>query len=348
MKENIVYVLWDITHKCSLSCKHCRANNPFIYEEKNLKFAKKVIDELAEINLKTLAISGGDPLLRKDLPKIVDYATKKGIRVRIQTNGQMVNEKILDKLKKAGCDEFGIGLDSCNEEYHDWLRNKKGVFKKTIRAIKLIKRKGFRVHIEFTLNPKNKNEIKKVIKLCNKLDVDTLYSRGVIPFGKGIDKSLKFSSTKYRELLRKLCSQKYSNNNLKIASEDPLWATIDKNLLKKVIKNNPGCLSGECISGCLAGINMFYINPKGKIYPCSFLDIELGDLNKESLKNILKDRKEKIPFFNRNSLKGKCSKCKLKYICGGCRARAFNKFKDYCEEDPMCDSLIYNEINKNY
>ena len=133
MKENIIYVLWDITHRCSLNCKHCRANIPFVYDEKDLKFVKEVIDQLVEIDVKTLAISGGDPLLRKDLPKIVKYATQKGIRVRIQTNGQLINEKILDKLKEAGCDEFGVGLDSCNEKYHDWLRNKSGVFKKQLK-----------------------------------------------------------------------------------------------------------------------------------------------------------------------------------------------------------------------
>ena len=81
---------------------------------------------------------------------------------------------------------------------------------------------------------------------------------------------------------------------------------------------------------------MFYISPAGKVYPCSFIKIELGDLRKQKLSEILIHADKKIPFTDRNKLKGKCGDCDIKYLCGGCRARAYYKHSDYCGEDPYC------------
>jgi len=336
MHYKISYILWDITHRCSLKCRHCRASAPFAFEELSTEDGKSLLDQLEELGVKTLAISGGDPLLRNDLPELIKYATDKGMRVRIQTNGQLITDELLDKFKKAGCDEFGIGLDSCKPKNHDWLRNKPGAFEKTITSIKKIKRFGFRLHVEFTLNPQNKKELSEMIKFCDSLNVNTLFSRCVIPVGRGKDTKLLLSQKEYSNLLDTLCKEKYVNERLKIASEDPLWILTDKKLLKKVLSSHPNALEGGFISGCLAGLNMFYINPAGKVYPCSFINTELGDLKKEKFKDIIRKSDEKIPFMNRNNLKGKCKTCDLKYLCGGCRARAFFKFGDYFQEDPMC------------
>jgi radical SAM protein with 4Fe4S-binding SPASM domain len=304
--------------------------------ELNTKESLDVLDQLIKRNVKVLSISGGDPLLRKDLVKLVGHAVKGGMRVRIQTNGQLVNDKILDDLKKAGCDEIGIGLDSCSSKYHDWLRNKPGVFKKTIDAIKKIKANEFRVHVEFTMNPKNKDELHDVLELCKSLDVDTFFSRAVIPVGRGTDENLMISREKYSGQLTNLSKEKYLHSGIKIASEDPLWILADEPLFNKVSLENPCIRNGEYISGCLAGINMFYIKPSGKVYPCSFINVELGDLRTQKLNEILKNTDKKIPFTNRDNLKGKCAKCDMKFLCGGCRARAFFKYGDYCAEYSYC------------
>ena len=110
----IDYALWELTQRCNLTCLHCRASATPKTTEKDIlvgKSIKKVIDQLAKAKCSVLALTGGEPLLRKDIVSIVKYASKNGIKTRIQSNGLLLTTRLLEQLKKAGVFSIGIGLD---------------------------------------------------------------------------------------------------------------------------------------------------------------------------------------------------------------------------------------------
>jgi radical SAM protein with 4Fe4S-binding SPASM domain len=96
--------------------------------------------------------------------------------------------------------------------------------------------------------------------------------------------------------------------------------------------------------GCLAGTGVCFISHRGEVYPCGYLPVLAGDLNKQSFAEIW----EQAPVFqqlrNTDNLKGKCGYCEFRNLCMGCRARAFAASGDYLDEEPFC---VYQPRRKN-
>jgi radical SAM protein with 4Fe4S-binding SPASM domain len=286
----------------------------------------------------TLALTGGEPLLRKDIVDLVKYATSKNIKTRIQSNGQLLTEEMADKLKGAGILSYGIGLDGANEEINDKIRNKKGALKKAIRAIKILKERGIKVHVEFTVTKLNLNELKSTLDMLESLGVDTFLARAAIFTGraKANNSIFRLSPNEYRKFLEEI-SRERKTRKMILNCQDPLYHLVDKELVKEMQKHG-NIYSGNIISGCTAGINMIHIHSNGDIGICTFLNTILGNIFKKSLVNIWNNR-NKIPEINQlinRKYEGKCKTCSDRFICGGCRARALLIKNNLFEHDPYC------------
>lgn len=327
---------------CNLSCLHCRAAASPSSKEKDIvqgNSIKKVIDELVNVRCPVLALTGGEPLLRKDIVDIVDYATKNGLRVRIQSNGLLLTKKLLLQLKKAGIYSIGIGLDGSKAQIHDFIRNKKGAFDKAIKVIKMIKNHKIKVHVEFTVTNLNIDDVKNTLDLLEKLQVDTFLARSVLFSGraKKTDKIFRLIPKKYIKFLKNLYQERQKRKVI-VYCQDPLFNNVVPNFKEKISKyGNPE--NGEVLTGCTVGLNMIHIRKNGDVGVCTFLpNITLGNIINESLKDIWGNRsKNKVlkKIMNREFL-GKCKNCSNKYICGGCRARAMVLGGSILGPDPYC------------
>ena len=343
-KHSIDYALWEVTPKCNLSCIHCRASaSPWVNENNLIRgdAVYNLIDSLSNLKTKVLVLTGGEPLLRDDLEEIISYARKKSIKCRIQSNGLLLTENRILKLKESGIFSFGIGLDSPNPETHDYIRNKKGAFEQAIKIINLLKQNDVKCHIEFTLTKLNNNQLEEMFNLLNILAIDTFLMRAAIFEGRATtdNESFVLSAIEYRDALKKLheLSKKYPN--IIANSQDPLYHLVDSRIKENL--NKVGDIqSGKIISGCTVGVNMVHIRTNGDIGQCTFLpNITLGNCLKTPLEQIWDER-----FQSNNNLcnialrnfTGKCGKCTDKYICGGCRARAYKLNNDLLSEDPYC------------
>ena len=92
----------------------------------------------------------------------------------------------------------------------------------------------------------------------------------------------------------------------------------------------------DFIGGCGAGRFYCAISPEGNVQPCVFLPITVGNLKTDKFENIWSNSSVFKAFRNRENLKGRCGKCEFKYVCGGCRARAYSYYNDYLMSDPGC------------
>lgn len=341
-------VVWNITYRCNLRCKHCYAEaGASDYYELNTEEAKIGIKKLAEWGIVILAFSGGEPLIRKDILELSKYAKDNNLYVAIATNGLLLTKEKCKELKKAGVEYLQISLDGAEASTHDSFRGVQGIFDKTIEGIKNAVNEGFFVNIATTVTSHNLSEIMEIIDLCELLEVNWFMMYNFVPTGRGkniIEIDLK--PEEREELLRKLWN-KLKNCKINVLSTAPQFARIalqaegiSCNMIPTHFYNPElhGQLKSlsDFIGGCGAGRFYIAINPNGDITPCVYFPLVIGNILTSSLEELWTESKELKELRNRDLLKSNCGNCNYRYVCGGCRARAYGYFKDYLAPDPGC------------
>lgn len=335
-------VVWDITTKCNLNCKHCYSKNRY-KKELDTKEILKIIDKLAVANVPAIIFSGGEPLLRDDILDIIRYATDKGIYVGIATNGTLLDENTAEKLKKGGVKMLQISIDSFSPIKHDAFRGGRNVFTKALSAIRLSKKMGFLTVVATTITRENYNEIEEIILLSKDLGADWFIAFNFIPIGEGgLRKDLDITATEREALLKKLWQLQYRNPTFGIISTAPQFSRIAIQYGKTI--GIPGHFHpvmmvseriNEIFSGCGAGTFYCGIGADGTVYPCIFLPIALGNLRFDDIETIWRKNKILSLLRKRDDIKI-CNNCTFKYLCGGCRSRAYAYYRDFLGPDPGC------------
>ncbi len=328
------YLLIDLIASCNLNCIHCRASD---FDKKSFldfKLIKKILNEAKKLGVKTITFSGGEPFLRKDIFDLISLAKGLGFIVRVQSNSLLLNDEKVKKLKELGLDYIGTGLDGL-EENHDKMRSCKGAFRKVLENLNLFLKYGLKTHIEFTATNFNFLDFEEVMKICEEKGVYDVMTRIVLPAGKGKVFDFSLNKEQYRNFLKKVIEVKNGKINIKTYCQDPISIYLDKEHKKFLLKKYK---NKKIIGGCSAGINMLYISPSGLVKPCSFLEVFFGNIKDKSLNEIFSSKEREL-FLSKQLFRNfnkKCKSCKLKFLCGGCRARAFNFNKDVWSEDPFC------------
>ena len=129
-------VVWNMTQRCNLKCAHCYAQAVTDKGEDpiNTEKAKVLIDDLAAYGAPVILFSGGEPTIRQDLPELASYATSKGMRAVISTNGTLIDRNMAKVLKDVGLSYVGVSLDG-GEEVHDHFRGVKGSFRRALEGL---------------------------------------------------------------------------------------------------------------------------------------------------------------------------------------------------------------------
>ncbi|HQI25090.1 MAG TPA: radical SAM protein, partial [Smithella sp.] len=179
-------VVWNMTRRCNLKCIHCYSNSADIDypDELTTEEGKKLIDDLAAFGSPVILFSGGEPLIRKDLLELAQYATKKGMRAVISTNGTLITKDIAAKLQKVGLSYVGVSLDGL-EKTHDRFRGKKGAFAAAMDGIRNCREAGIKVGIRFTVNKHNLADVKDMFDLLRKEKIERLCFYHLVYTGRG-------------------------------------------------------------------------------------------------------------------------------------------------------------------
>lgn len=168
---------WMITEKCNYNCLHCvyAADNTLSAKEWTLNEAEKLLDEAQKYGIRTLAITGGEPLLHKYFFEIAESICRRNMTIQeLHTNGQFISQSTLNCLKDIGCCPLikisfdGIGC-------HDWLRNQKGAQKETLQTIQLCLENNFRVNVVTNIHRRNIKTLLPTAQLLAEMGVDKMY-----------------------------------------------------------------------------------------------------------------------------------------------------------------------------
>ena len=145
------WIAWEITRRCNLRCVHCRSASEAVvkgHPDFPTEDAYRVIDDIASYAKPVVVLSGGEPLMRKDVFDIAGYGTDKGLRMCMATNGLLVDDERCERIKESGIKIVSLSLDGSTADVHDDFRKQRGAFEGTIRAAGLFRKHG----IEFIIN----------------------------------------------------------------------------------------------------------------------------------------------------------------------------------------------------
>ncbi len=349
-KDKRPVVVWNITRRCNLKCVHCyaQADDRAFEGELSTQEGKALIDDLAQFGAPVLLLSGGEPLVRKDLPELAAYAVEKGMRAVISTNGTLITRNMAEILKKIGLSYVGISVDGM-EEVNDRFRGVKGAFKSALQGIENCKAAGIKVGLRFTVNKFNVLEIPGIFDLLEKMDIPRVCFYHLVYAGRGsklVEDDLSHAETRAAVDLildrtknlhdRGISKEVLTVDNhadgpylyLKLLKENPERAAQVLELLKMNEGNNSGRGIG-CVSwnGDVHADQFWRHHSFGNVRNRPFSEIWID--TSDTLLTQLKEKK--------NHVKGRCALCRWLDICAGnFRVRAEAITGDVWAPDPAC------------
>ena len=321
-------ISWNTTNQCNMLCEHCyRDAGAKADEELNTEEGKALLDEIAKAGFKIMIFSGGEPFMRNDIIELVDYASKLGLRPVFGTNGTLITSEIAKQLKEAGTMGVGISLDSMDKERHDKLRVYQGAWEQAVQGMVNCREAGLPFQIHTTVMDWNQHEIEAITDFAVEMGAVAHHIFFLVPTGraKNIEEE-SLRAEEYESLLTRIMKKQ---QQVKIE----LKPTCAPQFMRIAKEMGMDLRFGR---GCLAGTSYCIIGPKGKVQPCAYMDMEIGNVRETPFSEIWKSS----PVFETlRSLeyKGGCGSCKYKKACGGCRARAaYYNDGDYMAEEPWC------------
>lgn len=280
-----IRVHWDITELCNSRCRHCtRWKIKNSKDDLNYEECINFIDELKKMGTLAISFAGNEPLMRKDIYDIIEYANKKGFSISLNTNGILMNEKNTTRLIDNGMSSFIFSLDSCYKEKHDSIRGIKGAFEKIFSAVKIIKKireesgKNITIQSTIVINKENIDDLKKIVKLCKERGFDKVILQPI------------HNITRYFESEEKLIPKKEDFSKMEreiktIIKEYGDFIAVPKEYLRnfRTFFENPRSLFKY---RCGAAFITCDIRPNGDVVPCPVGFIKMGNLRKNSFKEI--------------------------------------------------------------
>lgn len=334
-------IAWEVTRRCNLSCIHCRASaerGPYpgeLTEEE----AVRLLEDIASFAKPVVILTGGEPLLREDIFDLARHGTKIGLRMVMAPNGTLIDAKRAGEIKASGIQRVSISLDGATGDTHDRFRRVEGAFARALRGIEHLKNAGVEFQINTTVTRANCEELPSILGLAVKLGAAAHHMFLLVPTGRGKElEDQAIQAAEYEKILNWFYEQREKFPlQLKATCAPQYYRILRQRLKEEGRKMNPQTHGLDAVTrGCLGGIGFCFISHRGDVQPCGYLEALSGSIREQSLGEIW----ARSPVFQRlrdfSGYKGRCGHCEYLRVCGGCRARAYEKTGDLLAEEPLC------------
>ncbi len=179
-------IQYELNLQCNLQCSHCYCeSSPTAYTGLSTDQVLDIVQSAADAGVIHMYLTGGEPLIRKDIFTILERVHKLNIIPTLFSNSTLINESNVRKLVTFGVQCVNTSLDGDYAELHDEIRGQRGAFRKALRGIELLKDAGIRVVVNVCLSQQNFHRIRDIVSLLEKLDVEFEIDR-VVPTGRSI------------------------------------------------------------------------------------------------------------------------------------------------------------------
>jgi SynChlorMet cassette radical SAM/SPASM protein ScmF len=312
-----------LTDRCNLSCSHCWISPEFSQLQQNgipLDSLKKTISEAEALGLGSVKLTGGEPLLYRQLDELLTFLKSKELTIYIETNGTLIDQKMIKSFQAAGVEQIAVSLDAATEEIHNKIRGIKGSYARTLQGLHRLSDSGLQCQIIMTLQRKNLNEIPGMIQLSQEVGAASLKINHMLPCGRGKEAFDKKENLELEELTRL-----YQMVEKEWLRPDALEVDFDLPAALRSIEH----IKRRGLNACRI-LNILGILANGDFSICGIGQtveaLRMGNLMYDSIGSVWKNN----PILNElrqsltSKLEGACGGCIFKFQClGGCRANAY-------------------------
>jgi radical SAM protein with 4Fe4S-binding SPASM domain len=344
-------VVWNLTRTCNLRCAHCYTDSAAKQypDELSGDQCRAVLDDLAEFGVPAVLFSGGEPLMRPDLLELSAYARQRGLHVVLSTNGTLITPELARRFVELKLSYIGISLDSAEPAVHDEFRGMPGAFDRAMAGFDHCVAAGQKVGLRLTLTRHTAENLDRVFDLIEARRINRACFYHLCPAGRGSELTA-MTPQATRQAIDTLIDR---TGEFARAGRSTEILTVDNHcdaaylLLRMMRENHP---RAEQVRQMLlwnggarfsSGVGIANIDFRGEVHADQFsMHRSFGNVTRRPFSKIWMDTddpimaglKDRLPL-----LKGRCSRCRFKAICGGgLRARAEAMTGDPWAADPAC------------
>jgi radical SAM protein with 4Fe4S-binding SPASM domain len=333
-------VIWNITNRCNLLCDHCymAADGHTKPEQLGDEEALALVDQMVELGVPVLFMSGGEPMMRKNFWEILEHARRGGMHVTISTNATLIDREAARRLKSLGVDWIATSLYG-PPHFHDKMVGVPGTHSKVISAIKILREEGVGVALKTAVSRDTYGFLPHIRAMAKELDCGLIYLCDLITSGRSEGgEDLRISAQQWRDFAETIVEDmldpdtKLEYDIGALPSMIPYLAQLFE---ARGVDVSQGLERLKVMSACPVGKGHMNINSEGGIMPCQFAqDWVIGNIREMTLTDAVND----LFKFDRSDAAGWCSdaECEYSRICRGCRTKAFHEFGDPLGVDTTC------------
>ena len=349
-------VFWESTAGCNLHCVHCRritVADQLTPQDLTTAEVYGLIDQIAAVGKPVFVVSGGEPLFRRDIFEITQYAANAGLTVALATNATLVTAAIAQQVKDSGVKRVSISFDGADAATHDAFRGLSGAFDAAVQGFQALRGAGMPVQINTTVSKHNEAQLEELRQFAKTLGAVALHLFLLVPVGCGLEiaDEQMISAQEYERVLNWLYDVEQAEPDLQLkATCAPHYFRVmhqrrAAEARQGIKHDHPASYERQvhghgqmhaATKGCLAGSGVCFVSHRGEVFPCGYLPVEAGNVHQQDFGQIWQHSPLFAEMRDPDRLGGKCGPCEFKKLCSGCRARAYGITGDYLAEEPFC------------
>lgn len=354
-QEKPALIFWETTRACLLSCHHCRASSQpsSLPGELSTEQAISMMEQIKNFGkpYPVVIFTGGDPIMRRDLTYLLEYAKYLGITTAVSPAvTHLITDDVLNSLKATGVKSISISVDGASAKTHDGIRGVQGTFERSKKTLKKAREFGLKVQVNTTVMRSNVSELVDIMHFVKMNEVKNWEVIFLVKTGRAKEKedltpfeyegvcNFLYDATSYlggircieAPLIRRIVVQRKGGEAV---LANALYEQMTHRLLQLEGESKQQSLLKP--HGLLDGDGIVFVAHDGTIFPGGFVPVPLGNIIEDSLVQVYRNNPLLLRIRNRE-LRGKCGICDFKYICGGSRARAHAYYGDPLAPDPAC------------
>lgn len=335
-------IAWELTKRCSLSCRHCRAgaSRREYADELTTEEILRIFRGIARFAKPIMILTGGDPLERDDIIDLTAYGNQLGFRMVLASCGTYLTDGMIRALRKAGIERISLSLDGAAAETHDSFRRRAGSFDAVMTAAGRLRAAALPFQINSTITTHNIDTVDEMINLAEQIGAVAYHPFLLVPTGRGkeID-HLLLDAEAYEAALQRFFERIISGGiEIKPTCAPQFYRVLRERRLEIPARVRPRLERLFASRGCMGGRSFAFISNTGTVQICGFLPLPAGDLRDadydfESIWSgspLLTALRDDLGYL------GKCGRCGYLSVCGGCRARAYALSGDPLADEPLC------------
>jgi AdoMet-dependent heme synthase len=340
-------VIWEVTRACALACVHCRADAISCRDERELSTEEgfRLIDQIRAIGSPPplFVLTGGDPMRRPDLTKLVAYAAKAGLTVALTPSGTAAaTRERLAALKDAGLSRVAVSLDGPTPETHDAFRRVRGSYAWTMRIIDASIELGLPLQINSTIRRLTLPHLEAMALRVSELPMTLWALFFLIQTGRGASLE-SIDAVECERVLNFLYDLSLRSPFGIKTTEAPhyqriVWQREHEPSARDTIASRSvdRRLQLRAPRSVGDGNGFVFVDHVGNVCPSGFLPLPRGNVRVMDLGEIYRSDDLFLQLRNADALGGRCGQCEFRAVCGGSRSRAFAATGDPMAADPLC------------